>query len=138
MTGKDRLDKVLAVAINPGAYEQEAVAALHKARELVKREPNLAFDLPSTSCRPLPWLDPADEASFEIEINGVSEFWLPIVLNTLSEQAYILRLKSQFICDFVTPTTVRVKCDGREIACDAFKEHLDSLVKYIRSRRCET
>ena len=39
MTGKDRLDKVLAVAISPGAFEQEAVAALHKARELVKREP---------------------------------------------------------------------------------------------------
>jgi len=59
------------------------------------------------------------------------------VLNTLSEQAYILRLKSQFICDFATPTTVRVKCDGRETACDAFKEQLDSPVKYIRSRRCE-
>jgi Protein of unknown function (DUF2786) len=134
MTGKDRLDKVLAVAINPGAYEQEAVAALHKARELVTREPNLAFDLPSTGCA-LPWLDPADEASFEVEINGVSEFWLPIVLNTLSEQAYVLRLKSRFTCDFATPTTLHVKCDGRETACEAFKEHLDSLVKYIRSRR---
>jgi hypothetical protein len=135
MTGKDRLDKVLAVAISPGAYEQEAVAALHKARELVKKEPNLAFDLPSASC-PLPRPDPADEASFEVEISGVSEFWLPIVLNTLSEQAYVLRLKSRFICDFATPTTVRVKCDGRETACEAFKEHLDSLVEYIHSRRC--
>jgi hypothetical protein len=125
MTGKDRLDKVLAVAINPGAYEQEAVAALHKARELVKRDPNLAFDLPSN----------ADEASFEVEINGVSEFWFPIVLNTLSEQAYVLRLKSRFICDFATPTTLHVKCDGRETACKAFKEHLDSLVEYIHSRR---
>src|SRR5258706_4973908 len=101
MTGKDRLDKVLAVAINPGAFEQEAVAALHKARELVKRDPNLAFDLQS-----------ADEASFEVEISGVSQFWLPIVLNTLSEQAYVLSLKSKIICDFSTPTTLRVKCDG--------------------------
>ena len=137
MSDKDRLDKVLAVAINPGAFEQEAVAALHKARELVKREPNLAFDLPSTSCRPLPWLDPADEASFEIEINGVSEFWLPILLNALSEQAYDLGLKSKIIGDLATPTTVHVKCDGRETACEAFKEHLDSLTEYIRSRRCE-
>ena len=136
MTGKDRLDKVLAVAINPGAFEQEAVAALHKARELVKREPNLAFDLPSMGC-PLQWTDPADEACFEVEISGVSEFWLPIVLNTLSEQAYVLGLKSKFICDFATPTTVRVKCDGRETACEAFQEHLDSLVKYIHSRPCE-
>jgi hypothetical protein len=134
MTGKDRLDKVLAVAISPGAYEQEAVAALHKARELVKKEPNLAFDLPSASC-PLPRPDPADEASFEVEISGVSEFWLPIVLNILSEQAYVLRLRSQFICDFATPTTVRIKCDGGKIACEAFKKHLDSLVEYIHSRR---
>jgi Protein of unknown function (DUF2786) len=137
MKAKDRLDKVLAVAINPGAYEQEAVAALHKARELVKREPNLAFDLPSTSC-PLPWSDPTDETSFEVEISGVSEFWLPIVLNTLSEQAYALRLKNKFICDFATPTTVRIKCDGRELACEAFKKHLDALVEYIHSRRSGT
>ncbi len=136
MSDKDRLDKVLAVAINPGAYEQEAIAALHKARELVKRDPNLAFDLPSLSC-PLPWLDPADEVSVEVEISGVSEFWLPILLNTLSEQAYVLSLKSKFICDFATPTTVQVKCDGRETACEAFKEHLNSLTEYIHSRRCE-
>jgi uncharacterized protein DUF2786 len=136
MSGKDRLDKVLAVAINPGAYEQEAVAALHKARELVKRDPSLAFDLPSVRY-PLPRLDPADETSFEVEISGVSEFWLPIVLNTLSEQAYALSLKSKFICDFAIPTTVHVTCDGRETACEAFKEHLNSLTEYINSRQCE-
>jgi len=130
MSGKDRLDKVLAVAINPGAFEQEAVAALHKARELVKRDPNLAFD-------PLPSLDSKDEASFEVEISGVSEFWLPIVLNTLSEQAYALGLKSKIISDFATPTTVKVKCDGRDTACEAFKEHLNSLTEYIHSRQCE-
>jgi hypothetical protein len=136
MLGKGRLDKVLAVAINPGAYEQEAVAALHKARELVKRDPHLAFDLPSGRY-PLPPLDSADEVSFEAEINGVSEFWLPILLNALSEQAYDLGLKSKIIGDLATPTTVHVKCDGRETACEAFKEHLDSLTEYIRSRRCE-
>jgi hypothetical protein len=133
MTGKDRLDKVLAIAINPGAYEQEAVAALHKARELIKRDPNLAFDLSSASC-PLPGLDRADKTSFEVEISGVSEFWLPILLNALSEQAYLLELQSKITCDFAKPTTVHVKCDGRETACEAFKEHLGSLVEYINSR----
>jgi hypothetical protein len=133
MLNKDRLDKVLAVAINPGAYEQEAVAAFHKARELVKRDPKLAFALPSVRY-PLPRLNPADETSFEAEISSVSEFWLPILLNTLSEQAYVLELKSKIICDFATPTTVRIKCDGRETACEAFKEHLNSLVEYIHSR----
>ncbi len=135
MSGKDRLDKVLAIAINPGAYEQEAVAALRKARELIKKDPNLTFDLQSMSCL-LPWLDPADEACFEIEISGVSEFWLPILLNNLSEKAYVLRLRSKFICDFATPTTVHVKCDGRQTACQAFREHLDSLTNYINSRQC--
>jgi hypothetical protein len=134
MSRNVRLDKVLAVAINPGTYEQEAVAALRRARQLVKRDPALAFDLPSLNY-PLPWRDPADEASFEVEISGVSEFWLPIVLNILSEQAYVLELKSKFMCDFATPTMVRVKCDGRRTACEAFKEHLDSLVEYIHSRR---
>lgn len=134
MSRNVRLDKVLAVAINPGTYEQEAVAALRRARQLVKRDPALAFDIPSLNY-PLPWLDPPDEVSFEGEISGVSEFWLPIVLNTLSEQAYTLGLKSKFICDLATPTAVRVKCDGRDTACEAFKEHLDSLVEYIHSRR---
>jgi hypothetical protein len=79
---------------------------------------HLSYPLPS---------GPADETSFEVEISGASEFWLPIVLNTPSEQAYILGLKSKFICGFATPTTVRVKCDGRDTVCEAFKEHLESL-----------
>jgi hypothetical protein len=132
MSGKDRLDKVLAVAVNPGAYEQEAVAALHRARELIKRDPNLAFDLPSVS-----GLDPAREAPFESEISGVSEFWLPILLNTLSDRAYTLRLRSKFICDFAIPTTVHVICDGKDTACEAFEEHLNVLMEYMRSRQGE-
>lgn len=134
MSGKGRLDKVLAVAINPGAYEEEAVAALHKARELVKRDPRLAFDIRSARY-PLPSSDSSDEASFEVEISGISEFWLPILLNTLSEQAYGLGLKSKIISDFATPTTVNVKCDGRATACEAFKRNVNSLVEYIYYRQ---
>jgi hypothetical protein len=39
---RDRLDKVLAIAVNPGAYETEAVAALRAARHLIKKNPSLA------------------------------------------------------------------------------------------------
>ena len=39
---RTRLEKVLAVAINPGAVEGEAFAALRRARELVKQNPALA------------------------------------------------------------------------------------------------
>jgi hypothetical protein len=132
MSGKDRLDKVLAVAVNPGAYEQEAVAALHKARELIKSDPNLAYDFPSVS-----GLDPAREECFESEISGVSEFWLPILLNSLSERAYTLRLRSKFICDFAIPTTVQVTCDGTVASYEAFEEHVNLLLEYVRSRQDE-
>jgi Protein of unknown function (DUF2786) len=36
---RTRLEKVLAVAVNPGAIEGEAIAALRRARELVSRIP---------------------------------------------------------------------------------------------------
>ena len=36
---RKKLDKIIAVAVNPGAYEEEAIAALRKARALVAREP---------------------------------------------------------------------------------------------------
>jgi hypothetical protein len=36
---RDRLDKVSAIAVNPGAYETEAVAALCAARKLIKKNP---------------------------------------------------------------------------------------------------
>jgi hypothetical protein len=39
---RDRFNKVLAVAINPGSYEQEAIAALRKAGDFVKTDPSLA------------------------------------------------------------------------------------------------
>jgi|SRR5580704_16476616 hypothetical protein len=43
---RDRLDKVLAIAVNPGAYETEAVAALRAARQLIKKNPALAHPPP--------------------------------------------------------------------------------------------
>jgi hypothetical protein len=54
---RDRLNKVIAIAINPGAYEQEAIAALRKARTLVNELANgsapksasLALNVGSTS-----------------------------------------------------------------------------------------
>jgi len=133
---KDRFDKVLAIAVNPGAYEEEAVAALHKARELVKKDPKLAYPLPRLA-NPLPQAVPRDEASYQAKITNVSEFWLPILLNNLSEQGYGLGLKTKIICDFAIPTTVDVRCDGTKSACDAFRDHLDLLLDYINSRSGE-
>jgi hypothetical protein len=35
---RKRIEKMLAVAISPGAYEEEAISALRKAREVVKKK----------------------------------------------------------------------------------------------------
>src|SRR5450631_3520383 len=43
---RGRFQKVLAIAINPGAYEAEAIAALRKARTFVKIDPSLAHPPP--------------------------------------------------------------------------------------------
>ena len=39
---RELLGKIMAVAVNPGAYEDEAISALRRARELVKQDPSLA------------------------------------------------------------------------------------------------
>ena len=111
---RDRFNKVLAVAINPGSYEQEAIAALRKARDFVKTDPSLAHPPPPP---PTPVMKgaPPDEASLQSKVTNITRFWLPIFLSNLSEQAYGLGLKSKLSCDFsVTPTTVNIRCDGVE------------------------
>jgi hypothetical protein len=39
---KDRFGKILALAVDAGAHDGEAVAALYRLREMVKRDPTLA------------------------------------------------------------------------------------------------
>jgi hypothetical protein len=51
---RDRLEKVIAVALNPGAYEEEAFTALRKARELVRQDPQLAHAPPPPTPAPEP------------------------------------------------------------------------------------
>jgi len=81
---RERLDKVLAIAINPGAYEGEAIAALRKARELVKKDPSLAHSQPVPVSNPHP-ASPGDDA-LEIKVTQISQFWLNIFLNSLSAE----------------------------------------------------
>ena len=127
-SGRHLFDKVLAVAVNPGAYETEAIAALRKARELVKQDPSLAHP-PS-----LPKPSSPSEMSYQVTLTNVTPFWLRIVLNNLSEQAYGLGLKSKMVCDFKTPTAVNVRCDGSRQACKAFQEHLNLVLDHINTQ----
>jgi hypothetical protein len=89
---RDRFNKVLAVAINPGSYEQEAIAALRKARDFVKIDPSLAHP-PLPPPTPVMKGAPPDESSLQSKVTNITRFWLPIFLSNLSEQAYGLGFK---------------------------------------------
>lgn len=121
----------MAVAINPGAYEAEAMAALRKARDLVKNDPSLAHPRP-VAVRKL--TSPGD-ASFQTVIANLTQFWLPIIMSNLSAQAYGLGLKSKIITAFKkTSYAVDVRCDGSIEACKAFQVHLEWLIRYVNSQ----
>jgi hypothetical protein len=82
---RDRFNKVLAVAINPGSYEQEAIAALRKARDLVKTDPSLAH-LPPPPPTPVMKGAHADESSLQSKVTNITRFWLPIFLSTFQNK----------------------------------------------------
>jgi hypothetical protein len=120
--------KIVAIALNPGAYEDEAIAALLKARELAKKDPSLAHP-PATP----PQASPTDDA-VEIKISNVSPYWVNILLNSLSREAYGLGLKSKFVTDFGDPHVINIRCDGPKSACDAFRAHVDWSINYVNSQ----
>jgi hypothetical protein len=68
---RDRFNKVLAVAINPGSYEQEAIAALRKARDFVKTDPSLAHSPPLP---PVMKGAPLDESSLQSKVPTLRDF----------------------------------------------------------------
>ena len=124
---RDRFDKVVAVAISPGAYEGEAIAALHKARELVKKDPSLAHPPAATA--------PPHDTLYEAKITDIPSSWLNIALTNLSQEAYELGLKSKILCDFDrTPTAIDIRCDGPKKACEAFSVHVKWVLDYINSQ----
>jgi hypothetical protein len=131
---RKRIEKMLAVAISPGAYEEEAISALRKAREVVKKNPLLAHPAP-----PTPAPVPAPDHSVQYRATNISPFWLNIFIGGLSEQAYGLGLRSKFSFDFgVAPTAVDIRCDGPKASCESFEAHLNWVVGYINSQPPKT
>jgi hypothetical protein len=128
---RKHIEKILAVALSPGAYEQEAIVALKKAREIVKANPALAHPEPS----PQPPIPPRPDHSIQYRVSNITPFWLGIFLSNLSEQAYGLGLKSKLSCDFSDSLTdVDIRCDGTEAACKTFVAHLEWLNNHINSQ----
>jgi hypothetical protein len=130
---RKQIEKILAVALSPGAYEQEAIAALRKAREIVKANPALAHPEPPPTPKPPP--APKPDHSIQYRVSKISPFWLGIFMSNVSEEAYGLGLKSKLSCDFSESlTAVDIRCDGAEAACAAFATHLEWLLNYINSQ----
>ena len=129
---RKQIDKMIAVALSPGAYEKEAIAALMKARAVVQKNPSLAHPepLPKVPSAPKP------DHSIQYTVSHVTMDWLSVLLSSLSEQAYGLGLKSKFSCDYSNTgqgVTVNIRCDGLQAGCDAFVSHLNWLLTHINS-----
>jgi hypothetical protein len=127
---RDRFDKIIAIAVNPGAYEDEAIAALLKARQLAKENPSLAHPPYSSPVKPSP-----PEASKQFTITKIPPFWLNILASNISNMAYGLGLKSKISYDFKQrPVALNIRCDGTLVACNALEAHLDWLIDYVNSQ----
>jgi hypothetical protein len=130
--GRDRFDKIIAIAVNPATYEEEAITALRKARELVKEDRALAHPAPP----PPPALEPPEQSYyFQVAITNISPDWLTLVAHNLSKEAYALGLKSKIEYDFSdTPPALNVRADGSEEACRAFDKHFTVLMDFVNSQ----
>jgi hypothetical protein len=126
---RERFHKVLAIAINPGAPEGEATAALHRARELVKKDPSLAHPAPNlAAAAAIP-----DRVISNIKVTNIPQLWLAVLLSSASEEAYDLGLRIRMSCDFSQAlTAVSIKCDGPENTSALFEAYLNRLVVLMR------
>ena len=124
----------MAVALSPGAYEEEAISALRRAREIVKKNPTLAHpEAPPPTPPSTP--PPKPEHSIEYHVTKITQVWLGVFLSNISEKAYGLGLRSKLSLDFSElPTAVDIRCDGTKEACDLFVKHLQWLIGYINSQ----
>jgi hypothetical protein len=131
---RDRFEKIIAIAVNPATYEEEAMTALRKARELVKENRALAHPAPPPP--PPPPDPPRQDYSFRVEITNIPPDWLTIVAHNLSKAAYGLGLKSKIEYDFTdAPLSLDVRADGPKQACCAFEHHFTWLVDFVNSQQ---
>jgi hypothetical protein len=131
--GRDRFDKIIAIAVNPATYEEEAITALRKARELVKEDRALAHPAPPPPPDPGP---PEPRYYFQVEITNIPSDWLTLVAHSLSKEAYELGLKSKIEYDFSdAPLSLNVRADGSKEACHAFAAHFTCLIDFVNAQQ---
>jgi hypothetical protein len=108
---RDRFNKIIAVAVNPAAYEEEAISALKRARELVKQDRALAYP-PEP---PPPHRRLHLTVRTKLKSPNTNPLILPVMMSNLSSEAYGLGLKSKIEIEFVAGVstyTLDVRCDG--------------------------
>jgi hypothetical protein len=141
--GRDRFDKIIAIAVNPATYEEEAITALRKARELVKVDRALAHPAAQEPAPPPPEPvvtpeapePPQPDYCFQVEITNIPPDWLTVVAHSLSREAYGLGLKSKIEYDFTDiPLALNICADGSRDACRAFETRFTSLIDFVNSQ----
>ena len=129
-----RFQKILTLAVNPAAQEGEAQAAFGKLRELVRLNPHLTAPPPFPPM-PAPVGIKADDSTLQWRLSRIPSFWLVIVIDNLSGQAYNLGLRNRVSCDFSeNPTALDITCTGSKDACESFSQALAFLINYINSQ----
>jgi len=130
---RDRLTKILTLAVHPQTVPQEALAAFRRARDLVKANPSLAH--PPEAKKPQPIPEQLPQATFKAKITSVHPDWVLILTESLSNKAYDLNLKSKITFDFTQRlTTINVLCDGGDDACTAFGKHVEWAIDYANKK----
>ena len=131
--GRDRFDKIIAIAVNPATYEEEAITALRKARELVREDRGLAHPEPPPPPSPPETRQP--DYCFQVEITNIPPDWLTLVAHSLYKEAYGLGLKSKIEYDFSdVPLALNVRADGCRDACHEFENHFTRLMDFVNSQ----
>jgi hypothetical protein len=128
--GRDRFDKIIAIAVNPATYEEEAITALRKARELVKEDRALAHP-----ASPPPAAPAEPNYCFQVAITNIPPDWITLIAHSLSKEAYGLGLKSKIEYDFSdVPLALNVRADGCIDACSAFEKHFIRLMDFVNAQ----
>jgi hypothetical protein len=129
MPDRDRLTKVLTLALHPHTVPQEAVAALHRARDLVKANLSLAHPAadPGESTRSAA----QSEATFNAKITSVHPDWILILVGLLSSRAYDLNLKYKIDFDLSQAlTAIDLNCEGSKQSCGKISRSMEWAANY--------
>jgi hypothetical protein len=128
---RDRLTKVLTLAMHPQTIPEDAMAAFRRARAIVRDNPSLTHPEPVLTERAAF----VPETTFKTAIASVHPDGVLILVGSLSTRAYELELKYEVGFDFSQPlTAVKVTYRGPATACEAFSDHVEWAVQYINGR----